>query len=50
MGRVSWGKGMGKDFGTLDKPLPLAGVKGIYKDKNICKCHIYLLKIKIKSI
>jgi hypothetical protein len=33
MGRISWGKGMGKDFGTLDKPLPLAGVKGIYKDK-----------------
>jgi hypothetical protein len=50
MGRVSWGKGMGKDFGTLDKPLPLAGVKGIYKAKNICKCHIYLLKIKKFSI
>jgi hypothetical protein len=29
-GRVSWGKGKGWDFHTLAKPLPLAGVKGIY--------------------
>ena len=35
MGRVSEGKGQGRDFYTLAKPLPLGGVKGIYKDKNI---------------
>jgi hypothetical protein len=29
MGRVSEGKGQGRDFHTLEKPLPLAGVKGI---------------------
>jgi len=28
-GRVSGGKGQGRDFHTLEKPLPLAGVKGI---------------------
>ena len=43
MGRVSKGKGLGKDFHTLAKPLPLAGVKGIYKDKKICqKSHIFV--------
>ena len=35
MGRVSKGKGLGKDFHTLAEPLPLGGVKGIYKDKKI---------------
>jgi len=29
MGRVSEGKGQGKNFHTLEKPLPLVGVKGI---------------------
>jgi len=29
MGRISEGKGQGKDFHTLEKPLPLVGVKGI---------------------
>jgi hypothetical protein len=29
LGRVSEGKGQGRDFCTLDKPLPLAGVRGI---------------------
>jgi hypothetical protein len=33
---------MGWDFHTLAKPLPLAGVKGIYNDKNICGYHMYL--------
>jgi hypothetical protein len=33
MGRVSEGMGQGRDFCTLEKPLPLAGVKGIHKDK-----------------
>jgi hypothetical protein len=33
MGRVSEGKGQGSDFYTLEKPLPLAGIKGIYKEK-----------------
>ena len=41
-GRVSGGQGMGWDFHTLAKPLPLAGVKGIYNDKNISIYHIYL--------
>jgi hypothetical protein len=39
---------MGWDFHTLAKPLPLAGVKGIYNDKNICIYHpkksIFLFK------
>jgi len=43
MGRVSEGKGLSKDFHTLAKPLPLVGVKGIYKDKNICKNLIYYI-------
>ena len=42
MGRVSEDKGQGRDFCTLEKPLPLAGVRGIYKDQNICITHIYL--------
>ena len=29
MGRVSEGKGQGRDFHTLEKTLPLVGVKGI---------------------
>jgi len=29
MGRISGGKGQGRDSCTLDKPLPLAGVRGI---------------------
>ena len=37
MGRVSEGRGMGKDFYTLKKPLTLAEVRGIYKNKNIYK-------------
>ena len=43
MGRVSGGKGQGKDFYTLAKPIPWAGVRGIYKDKNICiNAYIYI--------
>ena len=49
-GRVGWGKGKGWDFHTLAKPLPLAKVKGIYNDKNICIYHIYLLLNKYFSI
>jgi len=30
MGRVSGGKGQGRDSCTLEKPLPLVGVKGMY--------------------
>jgi hypothetical protein len=44
MGRVSEGMGQGRDFCTLEKPLPLAGVKGIHKDKKKDIYHIYLPK------
>jgi hypothetical protein len=40
-GRVCWGKGKGCNIYTLDKPLPLPGVKGIYKIK---KCEYMYLK------
>jgi len=46
-GRVSGGMGMGWDFHTLRTPLSWAGVKGIYKDKNICIYRIYLPLKKI---
>jgi len=44
MGRVSEGKGQGKDFHTLEKPLPLVGVKGIDWRKNRYITFIYLQK------
>ena len=42
MDRVSGGKGQGRTFYTLAKPLPLGGVKGIGKDKNVFINYIYL--------
>jgi len=42
-GRVSWGKGKGWNLCTLEKPLPLAGVKGIHKAKN--SAYINLKKV-----
>jgi len=42
--RVSEGKGRGWDFCTLEKPVPLAGVKGFCKSKNIFIYHKYLPK------
>ena len=43
MGRVSKGKGQGRDSCTLDKPLPLAGVRGIpLKDWQGSKIFIYM--------
>jgi hypothetical protein len=42
MGRVSGGKGQGRNFHTLEKPLPLAGVKGIDWQKKIIIYHIFL--------
>ena len=55
MGRVSEGKGQGRDFCTLgrgqgytlEKPLLLAGMKSMYKDKNI---YIYYLTNSMFSI
>ena len=54
MGRVSEGKGQGSDSCTLDKPLPLAGVRGIPL-KNPClwqgsKICIYMYILSENSI
>jgi hypothetical protein len=44
MGRVSVGKGLGKDFCTLEKPSPMRGVKGTDEDKISFMYNIYLAK------
>ena len=44
-GRVSGGMGMGWDFHTHAKPLPLAGVKGIYTKIFAYVTFIYLQKV-----
>jgi hypothetical protein len=46
MGRVGVGKGQGRDFCTLEKPLPMRGVKGTDKNKISSMYNIYLSKNK----